>query len=174
LSRDISDEVLISLRQVMRAIDLHSKYLAKKYGLTGPQLLVMREISHLSETSIGNLANNISLSQATVTSILDRLEKSGYVRRDRSDKDKRRVMVSVTEAGFNKLNDAPSLLQETFVEEFRKLQGWEQTLILSSIQRVASMMKAKEIEEPVLISGPISATADEVIEFLEDENQNKK
>jgi DNA-binding MarR family transcriptional regulator len=173
MHQENSEQVLTSLRQIMSAIDQYSKYLAKNYGLTGPQLIVLRKISRLGECAIGDLAKSISLSQATVTSILDRLEKLRYVLRSRSDRDKRRVMVRLTVEGFEKLKSNPSLLQETFVEEFNRLQDWEQTLILSSIQRIAAMMKAKEIEaKPVLISGSLSATADEVIEFLhEDGNQ---
>jgi len=170
MHRDSSDEVLSALRQIMSAIDQHSKYLAKNYGLTGPQLIVLREISRLGECAIGDLAKSISLSQATVTIILDRLEKIRYVSRNRSDRDKRRVMVRLTVEGCEKLKSNPSLLQENFMKEFNRLKEWEQTLILSSIQRIAAMMKAKEIEaKPVLISGSLSATADEVIEFLEED-----
>ncbi len=166
-----SDKVLISIRQIIRAIDLHSRYLAKNYGLTGPQLLILKEIAGLKDTSVGEIAKGVSLSQATVTSILDRLEKLKYIKRKRSDKDKRKVIVRITKSGSDKLKRNPSLLQEYFVFEFEKLMDWEQTLILSSIQRIAAMMKARELEaKPVLVSGPISATAKDVIEFFGDES----
>ena len=71
---DISEEVLITLRKIIRAIDIHSRYLVKQYGLTGPQLLVLKEILRLKETHISVIAERISLSQPTVTDILDRLE----------------------------------------------------------------------------------------------------
>ena len=166
----ISDNVLSSIRQITQAIDLHSRYLAKNHGLTGPQLLILKEVARQQDTSVGRIAKRVSLSQATVTSILDRLEKIDYVKRKRSDSDKRKVIVELTESGSKKLKNNPSLLQEHFVKEFNKLMDWEQTLILSSIQRVAAMMRAKNIEaKPLLVSGPISATADDVIEFLHDD-----
>ena len=53
---------------------------------------------------------------------------------------------------------APNLLQENFVEVFYKLEDWEQTLILSSLQRVASMMGAKKLDAaPILAVGDINA-----------------
>jgi DNA-binding MarR family transcriptional regulator len=165
---DISDEVLITLRKIIRAIDIHSRQLVKKYGLTGPQLLVLKELSRLNDTHISVLAERISLSQPTVTDILDRMESKQYIQRQRSENDKRRVMVKITNKAKEILDKHPSLLQEQFVKEFNTLQDWEQTLILSSIQRIANMMKAKEIKAPpVLVSGPIAATADEVHKFLE-------
>jgi len=172
---DICEEVLITLRKIIRAIDIHSRYLVKQYGLTGPQLLVLKELLRLNETHISVIAERISLSQPTVTDILDRLETKKYIERNRSENDKRRVIVKVTDQAKKIINQVPSLLQEQFVLEFNKLQEWEQTLILSSIQRIASMMHAREIEAtPVLVSGPISATEDEVNNFLKKEDGNNK
>jgi len=167
-SSEISEKVIRSIRQIIRAIDIHSRYLAKSYGLTGPQLLILRDILAHEETSIGELAKRISLSQATVTNVLDRLENNGYVKRTRSEHDKRKVIVRITTAGKRKLEDNPSLLQESFIHEFKKLADWEQTLILSSLQRVALMMNAGDIEGvPVLASGAISLSADDIIEFTD-------
>jgi DNA-binding MarR family transcriptional regulator len=169
---NISDRVLSSIRQITQAIDLHSRYLAKNHGLTGPQLLILKAVARQKDTTVGGIAKNVSLSQATVTSVLDRLEKMKYVKRNRCESDKRKVIVELTEQGSRKLKKNPSLLQEHFVKEFNKLLDWEQTLLLSSIQRIASMMRAREIEaKPLLMSGPISATADDVIEFLQDDDQ---
>ena len=71
-----TDEVLISLRRVIRATDIHSKHLAKTTGLTAPQILLLQTIRDRPQATLKQLANDVSLSQATVTSILDRLEKS--------------------------------------------------------------------------------------------------
>ena len=46
------EEVLVALRRVIRATDLHSKRLSKHAGLTGPQLLIMRSIRDLGEVTI--------------------------------------------------------------------------------------------------------------------------
>lgn len=141
----LSDQVLITLRRIIRAIDLHSRRLVNDCGLTGPQLLLLKEIAHLEEVSVGGIAKQISLSNATVTDILDRLEKRGLVQRTRSASDKRRVLVKVTEEGMRTLLQAPPLLQEHFNQEYQKLEEWEQTLIVSSLQRIASMMEAKPV-----------------------------
>ncbi|WP_156494910.1 MarR family winged helix-turn-helix transcriptional regulator, partial [Oleiphilus sp. HI0128] len=76
---DHIEEVLVSLRRVIRATDLHSKHLAKTTGLTAPQILLLQTIRNKGEVSIGELAHDMSLSQATVTTILDRLEKREFV-----------------------------------------------------------------------------------------------
>lgn len=150
------DELLISIRKVIRAIDLHSKQLNKSSGLTGPQLLIMQEIARVKGVTASQIAKQINLSAATVTNILDRLEKRNLIDRVRSASDKRRVSLFLSENGRNLLIDAPQPLQEHFIQNFCSLQDWEQTLLLSSMQRIASMMDATGIDAaPVLEIEPM-------------------
>lgn len=174
-SSGVTEMVLVALRRIIRAIDLRSRFLVMRYGLTGPQLMVLRELSAHNGVSVGELTRAIHLSQATVTGILDRLAKRGLVRRQRSDQDKRRVLVWLTEEGEHLLADAPPLLQEEFTDEFGELDDWEQTHILSALQRVVSMMEAKHIDAtPILTTGPISATPEKTKAFLDQKPKGAK
>lgn len=146
--------VLVALRRVIRATDLHSRNLIKTTGLTAPQLLLLQTIRVKGEVTIGELAQDISLSQATVTNILDRLENRGYIYREKSSQDKRKVHAYLTDKGIMAVKDAPVPLQESFVKQFRNLNDWEQTMIISALQRVAQMMDAQHIDaSPVLDIG---------------------
>jgi DNA-binding MarR family transcriptional regulator len=159
---DLSDEILRSLRRIVRAIDLHSRVLAQSHGLTGPQALILKELSRLEDATVGQLAQQVSLSPATVTDIVRRLESRGFVTRTRSAQDKRRVLVRPTTTALKVLQSGPSLLQENFVAELERLAEWERTLILSSLQRIALMMSAEAIPAaPVLSAGPLPPTTDE-------------
>ncbi len=145
------EHVLVALRRVIRATDLHSKRLSKNAGLTGPQLLIMRTIRDLGEVTIGTIADKVSLSQATVTTILDRLEHRQLVYRVRSTQDKRKVHAHLTESGADILSRAPNPLQEDFIKKFQNLHEWEQNMILASLQRVANMMDADDIDASPLL-----------------------
>jgi len=150
------EELLTSIRKVIRAIDLHSKQLNKSSGLTGPQLLIMQEIARVKGVTASQIAKQINLSAATVTNILDRLENKGLINRVRSSEDKRRVSLFLSEKGRNSLIDAPQPLQEHFIQNFCGLADWEQSLLLSSMQRIANMMDATELDaSPVLEIDPM-------------------
>ncbi|MFP4473950.1 MAG: MarR family winged helix-turn-helix transcriptional regulator [Desulfatibacillaceae bacterium] len=138
--RNACEDVLHALRRIMQAMDLHSRFLSREHGLTSPQLLVLREMTRRDGTSVGELARAVSLGQATVTGILDRLQNRGLSLRERSDSDKRKVLVRATASGKNLLREAPPVLGESFMREFTCLPEWEQTMILSSLQRMVSMM----------------------------------
>jgi DNA-binding MarR family transcriptional regulator len=153
---DRIEEVLTALRRVIRATDLHSRQLAKISGLTAPQILLLQAIQKREEATIGDLARDVSLSQATVTSILDRLEKRELIKRERSLVDKRKVHAYLTDKGMATLRDAPMPLQDQFARQFNDLQEWEQTSIIASLQRVAYMMDAEHIDaSPVLDVGTL-------------------
>ena len=148
------DEVLVALRRVIRATDLHSKHLAKTTGLTAPQILLLQTIRTMGNVTIGEIANSMNLSQATVTTIIDRLEKRALVYRERSTTDKRKVHALLSDLGVEVLKDAPTPLQDSFAKQFADLQEWEQTMIIASLQRVAQMMNAQHIDaSPVLDVG---------------------
>ncbi|MBX2858073.1 MAG: MarR family transcriptional regulator [Cellvibrionaceae bacterium] len=135
---------------------MHSKYLSKTTGLTAPQILLLQTIRAKGDVTVSKLANDMSLSQATVTTIIDRLENKGFVFRERCKEDKRKVFTHLTDAALEVLKSAPTPLQDQFTKQFNDLQEWEKTMIISSLQRVAQMMDAQHIDaSPVLDVGSI-------------------
>jgi DNA-binding MarR family transcriptional regulator len=161
-------QVMAALRRIIRAIDLHSRTLVQRFGLTGPQLVVLKELFDASPRSVSELAAAVNLSQATVTGILDRLERKSMVARVRDSKDRRRVLVSLTSVAQEVLSGAPPLLQEHFMQRFGALPDWQQTQILSSLQRIVALMEATDVEAgPILTTGPLDATPEETEAFLQ-------
>ena len=151
------EELLVALRRVIRAVDLRSKQLSKHVGLTGPQLLVMQNIQEKPGIMVREIAENINLIPATITNILDRLEGRDLATRIRSTQDKRKVGVFLTEKGKVAVVNAPRPLQEHFVERFSQLKEWEQSQMVATVQRIASMMDAEDIDaSPFLELGSIS------------------
>ncbi|WP_407332968.1 MarR family winged helix-turn-helix transcriptional regulator [Enterovibrio sp. 27052020O] len=154
------EEVLVALRQIIRAIDLHSRKLNKVAGLTGPQLVLMRAIHDLDEVTIRQLSNHTNMSQATATTILDRLASRNLIVRVRSNLDKRKVHAHLTPEGEKALEQAPKPLQESFISHFQSLDEWEQSLLISSVQRISSMMNADSIDAAPLLEVSSLTTAE--------------
>jgi DNA-binding MarR family transcriptional regulator len=167
LDLPITSEVTAALRRIIRAIDIHSRSLVQRYGLTGPQLVVLKELAAQAPRSVSELARAVNLSQATVTGILDRLERKSMILRERDIRDRRKVMVSPTSEAERVMADAPPLLQEHFMGGFRELPDWQQTQILSSLQRIVALMEATDVEAgPILTTGPLDATPEETEAYL--------
>jgi DNA-binding MarR family transcriptional regulator len=144
-------DVLVSLRRIIRATDLQSKRMVKSCGLTIPQVMVLRAIDTLGDVTVKRISDDISLSQATVTTILNRLEDRKLVARVRAQTDKRIVNARLTDEGRSVLNASPPLLHEKFIERFEALQDWEKSQILSAMQHVATMMDAESLDAAPLL-----------------------
>ncbi|MCB2184808.1 MAG: MarR family transcriptional regulator [Deltaproteobacteria bacterium] len=128
-----------------RAIDLHSRHLAGAFQLTGPQLFCLRTLLRLGPLPPSALAREVSLSQATVTGILDRLENRHLVERARSSRDRRQVIVSVTPQGQELSAAAPPLLQDSLAHHLAELPQEEQANIDQVLRWVVEMMETPEL-----------------------------
>ncbi len=151
-SAAVSDQVLISLRRIIQAIGLHSRQLVRQHGITAPQLIILRHIQDNQNITVSQLAKQVSLKQATVTDILNRLERKGLIQRQKDTSDRRRVLISGTASGEKLLDAAPSPLQETFLEKFEDLEDWQKNMILSSLQLLGTLMTDDEINSAPILS----------------------
>jgi DNA-binding MarR family transcriptional regulator len=155
--QDRLDSALIALRQILRATEISSRALAKESGLTPSQLILLHVLSQRKSVMPSALAKEVSLSQATVTSLIDKLATRGLVERRRDTEDKRRVFVELSESGRATLNNAPDILQQRFEGRFAKLEDWEQSFLVAALERVASILDAEDIDAaPVLDVGSIT------------------
>src|SRR5690348_11314544 len=151
---DPMKDIFMDLRRIMRAMDVYSRQLSDSHGLTGPQMLCLREIAQQGSLTTGTLALAVALSPATLTGILDRLEMRGLVSRERRPEDKRRVVVSLTAMGRQMAQELPSPLQERFGERLTELSIDDQTAIRMALGSVARMMDdGEELEEAAEIDG---------------------
>lgn len=139
-SQSVERRIAFALRQISRSIELHSRDLLQRFGLTGPQLATLLEIERLQPISVGTLALQVHLGSATVTGILDRLMERGLVCRTPHSSDRRSILISLTDKGSRLFASAPPQLCDAFRKQLHELPEWEQTNILSTLQRVASMM----------------------------------
>ena len=93
----------------------------------------------------------------------------------RSAEDRRRINITLTEKGHRLVAQSLPLLQEQFERRFMELKDWEQHQLLSSLQRLAVMMDADEIDaSPVLTSGSVRATVETVEGVIEAEDRELK
>jgi len=78
------------------------------------------------------------------------------------------VVASLSPGAEEKLRSAPPLLQEHFIQLFLKLEEQEQQEILASLERVVSLMEARDLDAtPILATGPVSATLERTEAFLQ-------
>jgi DNA-binding MarR family transcriptional regulator len=140
------DQIMVALRRITRAMDQRSRLLLQGYGLTTPQLATLLAIARLQPVTAGAVAREIHLGHSTVTGILDRLQRRGWIGRSRGQHDRRSVSLCLTDIGRQFLETAPSLMDDRCRAQLAGMAEWEQTQILATLQRVADMMDTNRVE----------------------------
>ena len=148
--------IVQNLRRIIRAVDLHSRKLTSMYGVTGPQLVCLVTLCGTGPVTSAELSRKVFVSASTITGIIDRLERLGYVERQRDLADRRRVLLQPTTAGYTLAKHAPSPMQDQLVEGLRKLPVAEQATIGDALQRIVDLMEARDVDAaPILATGEI-------------------
>lgn len=149
--------ILKSIRQIIRIVEISSKNLSQQYRITAPQLLCLQTIiANPGATSVA-IAREMFLSPSTIVGILDRLEMKGYITRNRTSKDRRKVLIYPTETGKDFSEKAPSLLQEKLINGLEELSDLEQTNIALSLEKVVLILEGQKINaSPLLEAGALT------------------
>ena len=155
-----TEAALRAIRRLLRAAEMSEKQLAAATGLTPSQLVVLQEVARHGETTAGAIATAVQFSQATVTSLVDRLVSRGFVIRSRREQDRRQVWVSLTEQGGSVLSSAPGMMQDRFQDRFELLPDWEQAMVVAMLERLTTLLNADRIDAaPVIDAGAIDRVA---------------
>jgi len=130
-------EALKRFRLVFKAVQQHSQWVETQCGVSSAQLWALWQLSETPGLRVSDLAKAMSIHQSTASNLLDKLEKSGLIRRDRSGPDQRVVQLHLTEQGKALLERAPKpargILQNALfnlpAEELRSLNHNLETLL---------------------------------------------
>jgi DNA-binding MarR family transcriptional regulator len=146
LNDNDEERIVSALRRIIRAVDVYSRELSARYSLTGPQVMCLRELARNGEIPLGAQASAISLSPATVTGIVDRLEQKELVSRRRRQSDRRSVAVGLTPRGRTLVRRAPAPLQERFARRLEALPAGQREHISEVLQQIVSMMEPEALD----------------------------
>lgn len=87
------------LWDLVHALEVRSRRMAKTLGVTGPQRLVIRVLGQAPGSTASRVAQILGLHPSTLTGILKRLERQGMLQRKIDPQDRRRVRFRLTAKG---------------------------------------------------------------------------
>ena len=139
-------EVMQSLRRIIKSLQDYSQEVFSHYGITGPQLWVLKTIYQSGSLSLGELSKAMYLHPSTVTGVVDRLERKRFLLRDRNGEDRRVVKVQLTPKGNQVVKRAPKPIQGKMVYGLRRLKKDELILIYKSVLKLVEIMEAQNVK----------------------------
>jgi len=134
-------------RVVVQLTWLGSKRSAQQlasYGLTAPQYFTLLSLSHRDEASpMHVLAEITHQDAATVTGIVDRLVRLGYVSRERGQQDRRKVFVTLQEAGRQVVEEVRQANYENWRRSFSALSRQDLDEMLRMLETILEAWRAE-------------------------------
>ena len=147
-------EILIKIRKIVRSIDIESKKIQKDHGVSIPQVLCLNFLheSPNYQSTQGEIRKFLNLNPSTVSGIINRLEKKGYLARLPKLGDKRVVNIALTSAGDKLLGTIPSLLHEQLAEKLQKLKDEELKKIEVGLNTLVTILDIEKVEASPVIT----------------------
>jgi DNA-binding MarR family transcriptional regulator len=107
-------EVLLTIQRTADAFERRVSELLKPHGISGTQYNVLRILRGAGKNGLpcGAIADRMVTRDPDITRLLDRLDKMGFIGRERSVKDRRVVTTTITEAGLKLLKQLDKPVQE--------------------------------------------------------------
>jgi len=96
--RHLENEFLLAIRRAGSVMQLLGAASAERIGINVTDLNCLNILALGGHLTAGELARRTGLTTASITGVLDRLEESGFVRRERDPHDRRRVIVRLEAA----------------------------------------------------------------------------
>lgn len=146
-------EILITIRKIVRSINLESKKIQKEYQVSIPQILCLSYLnaSPNFQSTQGEIRQFLQLNSSTASGIVDRLENKGFLVRLPKQKDKRVVNIALTLKGADLLNQIPAILHVQLSEKLKQLPDNQLQQIQESLSTLVSLLNINEIEaSPIL------------------------
>ncbi len=138
-----AQDIVQLLRRMVSRIYVDSKRMMKRFGLTGPQTLVLRALLHSGPVSSAALAKAIFVTPSNLTGIIDRLEQKGLVTRTRQATDRRVQLLDLTEAGRQKAESLPDPIEEKLAAGLALLDEEQAGAIRAAIEQVVGFIDAE-------------------------------
>ncbi len=147
------------LRAYLGALAVFDHLAAEKLGTNPTDTNCVHFLHHRERMTAGELADGLGLTSGAVTAVLDRLERLGYIERERDLSDRRRVYVRLT-ARAHELADAA---WEPFGDPLAPLANgharWELALIRDFLRSGRELIDARAAEVRAELRSPFSTRA---------------
>jgi DNA-binding MarR family transcriptional regulator len=129
-----------SFKRAMAAVRrLRSRETRRPGGLSDAQYGLLFNLRERSELSSSELAVAADLSAATATEMLEPLEQAGLVTRNRSERDRRVVLISLTERGRGLVDERRAHFEPRWRAAFAEFSEEELRTTAAVLDRMAAL-----------------------------------
>ena len=138
----LNNQLCFALYAATNSIIRYYRIYLNEIGITYTQYLVLLVLWESKNCSIKEIAKVLKLDSPTITPIVQKLEKMNLVKRQRSDKDERMVLVSLTKAGIDLKDQVADIQNKVACKTHLKTKDFNE--LKETLNQLAETMAEKE------------------------------
>ena len=129
-------KILIGLHKNVKEIDNKTMAIARKYGLSFSQFMVLEALLSKGILSISEVRDTILSSVGTISLVISNLEKMGHIKRDADKNDKRICLISLTDKGREIISKIVPENEKMINNHMKKLDNRERKILLELLKKI--------------------------------------
>ncbi len=147
-------DVLINIRKIIRSINLESKRIQKEYGISIPQYLCLDFLNSNEDyrATAKEIGSHLNLNASTVSGIVSRLEKKGFLAKLPNQSDKRSTYIYLTALGEKMVSSMPDLLHDKLTKKLKSLSDDDLVNLQEAMGLLVSLMGVEDVDASPLIT----------------------
>ncbi len=108
------DRLLFLMSRAQHAVSeyMKKKFIEEKISISPAQMGILFLLQKGNLRPMSELGKLLEIDNSTITGLVDRLEKSGFVKRSADPNDRRKWLISITETGDGEINQAKKIVKE--------------------------------------------------------------
>lgn len=134
-------EIIMMIKEIYSLMNSQIGSGMKASGLTNQQVMVIKILAHQKEVTLTGLCNELSLTKATMSGIIKRLEELDYVVKQKKDEDKRNTYITLSEKGNSFAYQFKQTMNNSFCNVFKDLTPDEMNKIKQALRILTIKMK---------------------------------
>lgn len=146
-----AQSVLNSFRCLVKSLRLADRAGLRKHGIGASQLYVLHELKRESPLSINALAERTATDQSTVSVVVAKLIDKGFVIRERSEQDARRLDLTLSAKGHLLLKRLPPPIQWSIIEGVQRLPRARAKVLAASLREICDVLGIWDDHPPMLM-----------------------
>ncbi|MBM4235119.1 MAG: MarR family transcriptional regulator [Firmicutes bacterium] len=131
-------------RLIYRVRVLHNRYTVDE--ITDTQFIVLRALRK-GPCNTSFLAHMLGVTLSAVTALINRLHRMGLVTRQRHEKDRRQVLITITPKGIKLLGEVEEKRNLLLALYLAKVSEEERTQLLELLRKAVNLFEQEEIPD---------------------------
>lgn len=141
------EEILYYFIDNIKKVFYPEEWIDLDLSFSKSELFAILLIDRHGEITMSQIADYVNVPMSTATGIVDRLVKNGYLKRERSDSDRRVVVIKLTDKGKVLIDELKGTVSEYIKLVYDSLTDDERLLLMKVFTKMVDILNKKRVPQ---------------------------